>query len=407
MSFAAVNGRRPRGVNNDPPVPYTLAANGCWTWFTDPRAFFHDGYTCVGYITSTGRPGIAKYVHGTGGTTFDLVGSLFENDDHDNAAVMRLQDGRIAAFYSKHNDSSGFRYRLSTSADDISAFDAEVQVSPSGEQVGYSNLHYLSSTGKYYNHYRRNLGPTYGQATSDFSTWDTSRTWISNGAQRPYIKSVSNGVDRIDFLFTSGHPNETVNHLYHAYMLIVAGVETWYKSDGTLIGTSGATGATATQIWDGSTAAGESWSWDIAYGDDGHPRVLFAVFPSTTDHRYRMGRWTGSAWTTAEVTTGGQYLYATEANYSGGMCFDSQDTDIVYLSKEVGSAFELQEWRTTDSGATWAKHRDITSGSASGQRNCRPYSPRNHDGRACVVWWSGTYTSFTSFSTAVKAVASY
>jgi hypothetical protein len=236
------------------------------------------------------------------------------------------------------------------------------------------------------------------RATADFSTWDTQRTWITQTGQRPYVKAINNGVDRIDFFFTNCHPNEGASSVYHCYMQLDAGVEKFYQSDGTYIGTGPVTPADATLIYDGSSV--DSWVWDITRGADGHPRVLFARFPSTTDHRYMFSRWTGSAWTTpVEITTAGPYLYAAEANYSGGICFDAADPDTVYLSKQVGSVWELSEWVTGDSGATWSKVRDIDNGVSS--RNCRPFSPRNHNGELAVVWWRGTYTSYTSYSTSI------
>lgn len=387
---------------------FDIVPDGVWTWFTDPRAVFRNGATYIGWVNSAGTCGISKLVHSTGVvTSFALSATGLEIDDHNNTAVHFLPDGRIMALYCKHNDTSGMRYRISTYPEDISAWSAEVLLGALTKPVSYSNPHYLSATEKTYLHYRSGLG---GSSTNpmnvrafDGASWDAERTWITQNDERPYIKSVSNGVDRIDFLLTNCHPNEGQAKVYHCYMQLDGSVEKLYKSDGTLIGTGPVTPADCTLIYDGSTV--DAWIWDIAYGHDGHPRVLFSRFPSTTDHRYMFTRWTGATWTApVEIAAGGTYLYAAEPYYSGGLCFDAQNADVVYLSMQVGSYWEVQEWRTPDSGLTWAKARDITT--ASTVRNCRPYSPRNHDGRCAVLFWRGTYTNYTTYSTAIKGAAS-
>jgi hypothetical protein len=387
-----------------PAVPFQIGADGIWTWFSDPRAVFRNGATYVGSIRSNGRPNVHKYDHAAkSGAEFVLTGT-FQADDHNNAALVFATDGKLWANYSKHNDADGNRLRVTSAAEDISAWSTEAVVASAGA-VAYSNTHYLSATGRYYNHFRRGVSSQWAISSDDLATWDTEREWIVNGGERPYVKACNNGVDRIDLLFTTGHPSQTVSSVYHCYMQLDAGVEKFYKTDGTYIGTGSVTPAQASLVWDASAGNGEAWTWEMAIGADGHPRALFTRFPSTSDHRYMHGRWTGSAWVTSEITAGGGYLYAAEEFYSGGLCFDANDTTRVYLSKYVTDTWEIQEWRTGDDGATWALFRDITAASGAGVVNGRPYSPRNHDGQCCCVWWRGTYTDFTSFSTAVYGVA--
>lgn len=388
---------------------FDVVPDGVWSWFTDPRAVFRNGATYIGWVNSAGTCGISKLVHSTGSVThFSLSATAMENDDHNNTAIQFLPDGRILALYCKHNDTAGLRYRISTNPEDISDWGSEALLGAVTLPVTYSNPHYLNAVGKTYVWYRSGEGGGIGPKPTncrafDGTTWDAERTWITNTNARPYLKSVNNGIDRIDFVFTNGHPRDTPCSVYHCYMQLDAGVEKFYKTDGTLIGTGPVTPADATLIYDGSSIDG--WVWDITYGHDGHPRVLFARFPTTTDHRYMYARWTGSVWTApVEITSGGTYLYLAEANYSGGMCFDTQNPDVVYLSKQVGSYWEVQEWSTPDGGLTWAKARDITS--ASTVRNCRPYSPRNHDGRCAVLFWRGTYSTYINYNTAIKGAES-
>lgn len=378
-----------------------IAPDGCWTWFTDPRAVYYNGSTYIGWVDSVGTVGITKYRHFNGAVEeFNLSSVGFNQNDHANAAVHILPNGKIMAIYGEHNDASGMRYRISTNPEDISAWSSEVILAVSTPYT-YSNPHYLSQTGKTYCHYRSGQG---GAGTNpmnvrafDGAAWDTERTWLAQTDERPYVKSVNNGVDRIDFLITDKHPDRGSTSVYHFYMqLDGSGTEKFYTSNGTEIaGTP--TPADATLIYDGTTVSG--WVWDIAYGADGHPRVLFTRFPSITDHRYMYSRWNGSAWTApVEIAPAGTYLYEVEAYYSGGLCFDSADADVVYLSS---SSREIQEWSTADGGATWSKQRDVTLGSS--DINCRPFSPKNHRGMA-VCWWRGAYNTFTDYDTEIWGV---
>ena len=383
-----------------PLTAQSLVADGCWTWFNDARAIYADGSTYIGWINASGDVGVTKFDHESeSASSFTLKANL-EIDDHDNPALYMRADSKLLAAYSKHSGDSVTRVRVASTAGSVAAWGTEQSLTNS-ESVCYANLNKLSSIGKLDCEFRSGIGAERPRkrwaSTDDGSTWGAASTWISQAGQRPYTKSCSNGVDRIDFIVTTGHPNESASSVYHAYMQLDAGVEKFYKSDGTLIGTSMGP-SDGTTVYDGSTVDG--WVWDITYGADGHPRVLFARYPTTSDHRYMFARWTGSAWTTpVEIVAGGTYLYAAEANYSAGMCFDGNDPTRVYVSAQVSGQWEIQEWRTTDNGATWAKHRDITSGSA--VKNCRPWSPRGHDGKIAVLWWRGTYTSYTNYSTAI------
>ena len=380
----------------------TAVDNGVWTWFTDPRTVVHGDDLYVGWVNSSGTCGITKRNVKTGVTaSFNLSAVGLEIDDHNNTGVHILPDGKILALYGQHNDTSGMRYRISTNPYDISAWSAEVVLSVT-TPISYFNPHYLSATGKTYVHYRSGAG---GVGTNpmnvrafDGTTWDAQRTWITQTGERPYIKACNNGVDRIDFLLTNCHPNENAASVYHCYMQLDGSAEKFYKSDGTYIGTS-VTPADCTLIYDGTTIDG--WVWDITYGADGHPRVLFTRFPTTTDHRYIFSRWTGSAWLTpTEITNAGTHLYSAEQFYSGGITFDGHDPNTVYLSKQVGSFWEIQAWHTNDNGETWSLAQHITQSSS--VRNCRPWSPRNHGTWGNVLFWSGTYSTFTNYNTAIK-----
>lgn len=382
-----------------PLAPTEMVADGVWTWFTDPRAVYRNGATYIGWVNSSGDIGISKYDHAAKTVSSFTLSAALELDDHNNPAIYFRPDGRIMAFYCKHPDATVTRYRVSTNAEDISAWGSETQIAATVPT--YSNPFYLSDSGRLYLGYRSGVDMTRPQvrrSTADNgATWDAETLWINNTGARPYYKACSNGAGRIDFLVTTGHPRDVASSIYHAYMQLDGTTEKFYSSNGTYLGTSFNPTA-ATQVYDGSSIDG--WVWDIQYGPDGHPWVLFAKFQTTTDHRYMFARWTGSAWTTpVQICAAGSYLYLAEAWYSGGLCFDSADATRVFVSVQVSGQWEIQEYATSDNGATWAKLRDITTGSA--VKNCRPYSPRNRDDSLRVLWWRGSYSTYIDYDTAL------
>lgn len=390
----------------------SIAADGIWSWFSDPRAVCYNGATYVVAVNRFGSVQVYKWVHATNTVTAFTLYAFLETDDHNNAAVHVLPDGRIICFYCKHNDSTGHRYRISTNPEDISAWGAEVVLSTGITlPVCYANPVRLSQdASKLWLFYRSGPGGSADnglacKTTTDLATWTSQEAiWknVAGGAITPYYKLISDGAKRVHFVATSRHPVEGQSSIYHFYMeLDVSNVPHWYKTDGTEILTAlPHSPSTATLVYDGATVRG--WIWDIAIGADGHPRILGTRYPANdgTDIRYMHWRWSGLAWIEAEITTAGTGLYSPEVFYAGGICFDSSNPNVGYMSKPNGAYREIQMWRTFDSGQTWVKQYDITEGSSA--TNARPYSPINHHADMRVVWWRGTYTTFTNYNTSIK-----
>lgn len=98
---------------------YTVAQEGAWCWFADPRALHYgtpDGrtdMTYVGYIDIHGNIKAMQYDFTQNKQTEVLVRSYFQPDDHDNPTFLTLPDGRIMVMYSRHTDEPCIYYRIS------------------------------------------------------------------------------------------------------------------------------------------------------------------------------------------------------------------------------------------------------------------------------------------------------
>ena len=147
---------------------------------------------------------------------------------------------------------------------------------------------------------------------------------------------------------------------------------------------------------------GKAWVHDVALDAANRPVIVYAVFPTDTDHRYRYARWDGTRWVDRELVRAGRSMSVdpAEPNYSGGISLDHDDPSIVYLSRQVNGVFEVEAWTTRDGGASWSS-RPLTAPSTRG--NYRPVSPWGQlTDDIDVVWMHGAYPSYVSFGTGLR-----
>ncbi len=416
----------------------TLAADGAWTWFNDPRALFYNGALYFGCVRSDGASTLNVLELQTG-TVRNLWASTWSQyDDHDNPGLLCLQDGRLLAIYARHGSAPTFSYRLSITTNPVvpAAWDAEQTLPSTGAGLTYANPYQLSAeSGLVYDFCRDlNINPTVLTSSDAGVTWSTPRLLIKTGTGgiRPYVKYCSDYISRIDFLYTDGHPRDVTNSLYHAYYQGGA----LYRSDGTwltnfsdipLLHDSGQRGSVIYQYSDAPTAdpndhipTGRAWCWEVVSPTNDRPVCVFSVqcdFVTGTnwsDDRiyYYYARWTGTTWQNRFIAHAGRPLYSSEDDYAGGIALDPEDAGVVYLSTDAANPFdqttltnvplaphyELYKGITADGGLsfTWTA---LTTNSA--VDNLRPYVPRNRQGVPALLWFRGSYPTFTSFSTSV------
>jgi BNR repeat-containing family member len=420
----------------------TLATDGAWTWFNDPRALFHQGKLYFGYV----RAGDSKTVLGafnlaTGQSTNLWIAGFTELDDHDNPGLLVKADGTMLAIYARHGVDQYFAYRRSTTTNPVSSADwaGEQTIPNSGGAMTYANPFQLSNEGgKIYNFCRNtNYNPTIFTSTDGGNSWSPSQHFIrtGTGGTRPYVKYCSDYNQRFDFLYTDGHPRDVANSLYHLYYQ--GGV--FYQTDGTfvknyaglpLLHDSGERGSVIYQYNAGAQSdpnqwipTGRAWCWEIAYQSNGAPVCAFTVQRdlvtgpnSGLDDRiyYYYARWTGTNWQKRFIAHAGRPLYVAEDDYAGGICLDPQNPSVIYISSNAEDPFNLADttnvtlrannryeiWRgvTGDGGVTFAWTQITTNSTAD---NLRPYIPRRNGGEPCVIWFRGTYSSYTSYACSI------
>ena len=420
----------------------TLAPDGAWTWFNDPRALLHHGTLFFGYVRdSDGRIVLSAFDPAARTRTDLWTSTLTQKDDHDNPGLLVMSDGRMLAIYSRHGTDHFFSYRTATATNPISALDwTEEKRVTTGAGVTYSNPFQLSAEGgRIYDFMRDlNFNPTVIFSTNYAQSWSQPRILIKTGTgkTRPYVKNCSNYSNRIDFLYTDGHPRDVTNSLYHAYYksgMIHKTDDSPLKqlSDLPLLHDSGERGSViylyseaATADFNNHVPFGRAWCWEIAYQSNGFPVCVFSVGLHGRDVDwsedrifYYYARWTGTNWQKRMIANAGRPLYQSERDYAGGICLDPEDPNVVYLSSNAAEPFNFSDiqhgrlaeheryeiWRgvTADGGKSFACQPVTTN---SPPDNLRPYVPRNHGSQPALIWFRGKYSSYTSHECAVVGI---
>jgi hypothetical protein len=400
------------------PASLVLATtgDGGWSWFGDPRAVHYNNKTYFGTIGSDGDVLVGSVDHST-----DTISSLttlraaMEQDDHDNPSLLvRDSDKKILAWYCRHGNglNTQMYQRVSSNAEDVASFAAETDLDSQigGNLYTYPNpVQLLSETNDPIYLFFRNVpsGTTenfcFTKSTDGGATWSAMTTLFSPGTNiRSYRKVGSDGQGRIDFALTDAHPADGACSLYHFYY--EGG--NYYRTDGTQITASLPLAKTdLTLVYDGTTE--RSWVWDVAT-NGGNPVITFATFPTTSAHRYRYARWNGSTWVLTTVVDNAGAGFSPsgsgEEYYSAGIVVDHSDPNVVYLSVAEDSGYNIYRYTTANQGSSFTGEQ-LTTRAA--EKHVRPFVPKDRNSEMPVLWSTGTYTSYTSWSMATRGARGF
>jgi hypothetical protein len=364
--------------------------SGAWSWFADPRAVVSGALVYIGFIDGAGDVRVAGLDRAAALVTTATLRRGLGVDDHHNPALLLRVDGRLQAFYSGHTGPDLF-FRVGES---IAQWGPEQRLgtnTPGPRGYTYPNPVQLEAeNGRIHLFWRGgDFNPAFS-TSADGSAWAPAETLVRVAGQGPYVKVTSDGVATIHLAFTDGHPRETATSLFYARY--VAG--SWFRAGGERIGAPPFTPGDADLVWDVAPTGHHAWVHDVAFDAAGLPRVVYAVFHSPTDHRYRHARWTGTAWQDRELTSAGTSFPddGGEKQYSGGIVFDHANPAVVYLSRQIAAQWQIERWETNDEGVTWSR-RLLTPDSL--EKNVRPVVARGGG----PLWMRGGYVSYRRYRT--------
>jgi PKD repeat protein len=381
--------------------------DGAWSWFGDPRAVTAGGKTFVGWVDHEGDIKVSSYDHTSGKRVTAVLQARLNQDDHANPSLHVRPDGRLAVFYSRHVGPA-MHYRVSSQPGEVRSWDPPRTVptnTPGIRGYTYPNPIRLADGTTFLFWRGGNYNPTFSTQAPASDAWTPARNLILMPGERPYVKYASSGGDTIHVAYTNAHPSEFPDvNIYYA-RLRGGAIE---RADGTDIGSLGGppiSPGAGDPVFDRAEPA---WVHDVAADSAGRPVIVFASFPSSTDHRYHYARWTGSTWVVNEMTPAGGSFRGDGGSpyYSGGLTLDHEDPSRVYLSRQVGPGnWHAEAWATSNGGISWSV-QPLTPGSA--DKNVRPVSPRGmapFGGDLSAVWMRGRYDSWTNYGTAIAALS--
>lgn len=386
--------------------------NGAWCWFSDPRAVYYEGEhkrTYSGWVDNYGDIHVAFYDHETRETRSSVIIDNLEIDDHNNPSLLFDEDGKLIVFFNTHMLGVKPLYMVkSIEPESISDWGETKELflnDPALQDMGGMNHTYTNpvklseENGRIYLFWRGVDGkPSYSFSDDNGETWATGKIFFMPNPiysfRRPYTKVYSDGTDKIHFTVTDGHPRkEEKNSIYYFYYQSGA----FYRADGSMItklADGPVTPSEADLVYD--AAEGKAWNWDIAADEDGNPVIAYVKFPDDENHIYAYARYHKGKWNNYTLVNSGKWFPETfdgetepEPNYSGGMSIDHENPDIIYLSVNRDSVFEIEKWTTKNRGKSW-KVEMITQGSE--KDNVRPFAIRGakEDNPLQVLWMQNT-----------------
>jgi hypothetical protein len=315
-----------------------------------------------------------------------------------------------------------------------------------GAGYTYQNVYRMAAENDRVYNFHRGFGfnPNYNLSDDDGLTWryggrllqwprppkdDPKYTGMDGG--RPYPRYAGNGVDQIHFITTEDHPRAYDNSIYHGYV----SKGSVYMSDGTVVAplstdkNVGISPTQLTRVYEGG-ADHVAWTSDIRLDSASRPYIAFTVQMNDAanrtngnaggdDIRYHYGRFDGKKWTTHEIAFGGTRLYSPEVDYSGLITLHPSDPDTVFISTNADPATgeplisaadgqrhrELYKGHTRDKGTTWTWTPLTRDSTADNFRPIIPPAATASDRKTTVLlWFRGTYRTYTDYTTEVVGI---
>jgi hypothetical protein len=434
-----LNGRSDRGEAR---TLVQINDNGAWCWFQDPRVVIDrtNNNLLVGSVAnSAGSNGreragdidvVACQLATGRADRFVLHRGLEPEDDHNAPALLIREDGRYLAMYSQHNRETLTYWRISTRPHDASRWDPEQTFDwkpylTASDHVTYSNVFYLSAERRAYDFSRAvNLDPSILTSTDQGGHWNYSGKLFTIrrlGYVNGYVKYVSNGVDRIDFITTEHHPRDFNNSVYHGYLKDGQ----LHRTDGTIVDPTvfqspGHMQTELTKVFSANSdfdgaAMTHAWTVDLRLDAANRPSAILSCrandSPENTnfqDHRFLYARFDGSAWQVHQLAKAGARLWKSEQDYTGLAAMDPFDPNIAYISTNIdprdGSLLRVHEifkGVTGNSGVTWSW---IAVTKKSRVDNLRPIALAWDPRHKALVWFRGKMTRSQSYDCEVVGI---
>jgi BNR repeat-containing family member len=176
------------------------------------------------------------------------------------------------------------------------------------------------------------------------------------------------------------------------YLASSDGAKTWRTAGGTAVTLPVSSSKTPALVRDYAAEKKLVYLKDLTFDAAGRSVILYLTSkdhkpgPAGGPHEWHTARWDGTAWRFRPVTT-------SDHNYDhGSLSVEADGTWRIIAPfgpgpQPFGTGGEMQMWTSTDRGETWAKVRDLTTGSSRNHTYAR--RPRNAHPDVYALWADG------------------
>lgn len=377
------------GNNSALPEPYGL-------WLIRPKAVEFNGATYVTWLDAnhggTGNIRVAKYTHSTGLWTPAVTVVAAEMiDAHAAPSICVDTSGYIHVVWGGFSATNAvLKTAKSNNVGDIASWGSVVTVATGSVSDRTYPTMLCLSTGTLVLFAREADAWIRRVSTDNGATWGSAQTIIT-GTARSYTEWILGASDRVHVAWHTTASSGATNGLNGYYLYSdnpAAATSTWNAVDGTAaslpLASDGPTTVSTGRVFS-TTGLGFNTSYlrGLAVSGSNAPMLSFDLFVTGTPASSLCSTFTYAAgtWTKVDVITGATVGLASSGSFTraeGGVRFLTGTTWRILVGLTVSGFGEVQEWESTDGGATWAKAADVTAASTRG--NWQPQYVRGTTG---------------------------
>lgn len=361
-----------------PPLP--LIDDMAWCWWTRPRATRIGRDIYFAALDHAGGMVAARYHLGSGAVERARL-AQFEDDDHNNPALLAVAGRPVVCFYSRHDAEEGLRYRISTAPLSLDVWHPE-RLLTFGGSTTYAQVHDVDG-----------VLHLFTRVDETRWGWRMSEDWAQNWSppkdflafdtdQQVYMATALLPDGRTMRVAVSGHPKEYERKPLHdvwACLLNLESGDVTLPSSGRQIGNL-KTGAglplnyPALELVQRTPAARTVNLFDVSSGpvfEIGYVSKIKSD-QSTEDARYHVASLRDGRWHCEDVAPAGRkFGYIHAGLYVGGVVFpDRGASGQLYLTREQDGLWHFEFWQRDTMGG-WAGHALVTPGT---RRLARPWA---------------------------------
>lgn len=332
-----------------------LIADMAWCWWTRPRATRLGDDVYFAALDSKGGMVAARLNLTTGRTEKSRL-AAFEDDDHNNPALLAVAGKPLVCFYSRHDAEEGLRYRISRTPLELGEWHPE-QILAFGGSTTYAEVHVVG--GELHLFTRVDETRWGWRLSRDWArTWEAPRDFLSfDTDQQVYMGTALLADGRTLRIGVSGHPKEyekkPLHDVWACLVDLVSGAVT-KPSTGELIGNL-RTGdrmplpETALELVQRTPAERTVNLLDVSSGPVFEVGFVSKIKDdgSTRDARYHVASLRSGRWLVEDVApAGAKFGYIDAGLYVGGVAFPERAGDgQVYLTREEQGRWHFEFWR--------------------------------------------------------------